>query len=256
MSATHGVRLHSCDEPDLSVVIPVFNSEAIVAETVARTVGALSELGRSFEIVLVNDGSSDGSWPVVRGLAERIDSVIAIDLLRNYGQHAAIMCGLRHTRGRWVVTMDDDLQNPPEEIVALLVEGERGSDLVFGRFHRKEAGRVRSLGSRAIRIVVRRLFHHERDLTLSNFRLIRRDVVDRMAAERSTSPYITGLALQHATCAANASVRHDPRRTGRSTYTAARLARLVRTIILSGFGVRGETSVREAYQVATIESGC
>jgi glycosyltransferase involved in cell wall biosynthesis len=217
-----------------SVVIPVFNSADIVGDTIDRTVAFFREHGLTFEIVCVNDGSRDDSWQVLEAKAAQHREIVPINLLRNYGQHNANLCGFRHARGDWVVTIDDDLQNPPEEILKLLVEADAGDrDVVFGRFERKRAASHRRLGSQVIGMINRRVFGQPRDLVVSNFRLLRRDVVDRICADRSAFPYITGLALLYSRNRGNTTVRHAPRATGHSNYNFLRIARLVLTILFS-----------------------
>ena len=105
-----------------SVVIPVFNSQAIVGETVDRTCAFFEGEGLDYELLLVNDASRDGSWGIIQQKAEANPKIIAIDLLRNSGQHSANYCGFQHSTGDYVVTMDDDLQNPPEEIKHLIAK--------------------------------------------------------------------------------------------------------------------------------------
>ena len=106
---------------ELSVVIPVYNSSESLRQLTARLLAALEDLHVTHEIVFVDDGSRDRSWEVLQEIqAEHSDRVLCVQLMRNFGQHNALMCGFRHTQGRFVVTMDDDLQNPPEEIGKLL----------------------------------------------------------------------------------------------------------------------------------------
>jgi glycosyltransferase involved in cell wall biosynthesis len=118
--------------PTVSVVVPVFESAARLPELVARIESALRAAGRPFELVLVNDASRDGSWDVVLALARDRPWLRAVDLARNVGQHGAVLCGTRLARGELVVTLDDDLQHPPEEIPRLLARLESGYDLVYG----------------------------------------------------------------------------------------------------------------------------
>lgn len=218
----------------VSVIIPVFNSAEIVGTTIDRTIAFLTSVGLPYEIVCVNDGSRDGSWRVLTEKAAQHPEVVAANLLRNYGQHNANLCGFRLARGDWIVTMDDDLQNPPEEITALLREAdEHGRDVVYGAFAQKRAARHRRLGTRIIGMINRRVFGQPRDLEVTNFRLLRRDVVDRICADRSAHPYITGLSLLYSYNPGNAVVAHAPRAAGSSTYTPLRLARLVLTILFS-----------------------
>lgn len=216
-----------------SVVIPVFNSAQIVGTTIDRTVAFFAAQGLSCEIVLVNDGSTDDSWEVLRLAAQRHANVHAIDLLRNYGQHNANLCGLRRTTGDYVITMDDDLQNPPEEIIHLIEEAMKGADVVFAKFRQKQAAAHRTLGSKVIGLINRRIFGQPRDLIVTNFRILRRDVVDRICRSRSAYPYITGQALLYSNRRANVEVEHVPRPVGRSNYNPLRISQLVLRILFS-----------------------
>lgn len=217
-----------------SVVIGVFNSADIVGATIDRTLAFFRDHGLAVEIICVNDGSRDDSWQVLLSKAAEHPQVVLVNLLRNYGQHNANLCGFRRARGDWIVTMDDDLQNPPEEILKLLVEAATGDrDVVFGAFERKQADHHRRLGSHLIGMINRRVFGQPRDLVVTNFRLLRRDVVDRISADRSAYPYITGLSLLYSRNRGNATVVHAPRPTGRSNYNLLRIARLVLTILFS-----------------------
>lgn len=217
-----------------SVVIPVFDSEEVVGSTVDRVVEVFAGAGLELELILVNDGSRDDSWEVISAKAREHEPVIALDLLRNYGQHHANMAGLRAATGDYVITMDDDLQNPPEEALKLLEAAVAGGhDLVFGQFERKRAARHRRLGSVLVAVLNRRIFGQPDDLVVSNFRVLRRDVVDRICAARAAYPYITGQALLYSRHRANVLVRHDARPVGASTYNLARMLRLVLTILFS-----------------------
>lgn len=216
-----------------SVVIPVFNSEPIVRTTIDRTVAFFEGQGLAYELILVNDGSTDGSWEVLRDAVARYPHVRATNLLRNYGQHNANLCGLRQAKGDYVVTMDDDLQNPPEEIIHLIGEAMNGSDVVFGKFRQKQAAKHRNLGSKVIGLLNRRIFGQPPDLVVSNFRILRRDVVDRICASQSSYPYITGQALLYSSQRSNVEVEHSPRPAGKSNYSAIRIARLVLRILFS-----------------------
>ena len=111
-----------------SIIIPVFNSEKIVEQTVRETIIALESYKLNFEIILINDGSTDQSWKVIKKLANEFNNIKSINLLKNYGQHTAIFCGIQHTNGDYVITMDDDLQNPPLEIIKLIEKIDEGYD--------------------------------------------------------------------------------------------------------------------------------
>jgi glycosyltransferase involved in cell wall biosynthesis len=220
--------------PTYSVVIPVFNSRDIVAATVQDVITWFESQGAPFEVILVNDGSQDGSWEVIRDLAAADERLVAVRLLRNYGQHNANLAGFAEARGTWIVTMDDDGQNPPEEIAHLIAAAEAGDhDAVFGRFDRKKASLSRALGSRLMSEMNRRIFRKPRDLTVSNFRLLHRDVVRRILDSGSTYPYITGQALLYSASPGNADVRHLPRAGGQSTYSLRKILSLVVRIMFS-----------------------
>jgi polyisoprenyl-phosphate glycosyltransferase len=216
-----------------SVVIPVFNSEKIVGTTIDRTLAVFRDAGLRHELILVNDGSEDGSWAVISERARTTPGVVAIDLLRNYGQHHANVAGLRESRGDYVITMDDDLQNPPDQALLLIGRAMEGHDVVFGRFETKQAAGYRRLGSRLISMINRRVFGQPANLSVSNFRILRRDVVDRIITSRTAHPYITGQALMYSSQRANVDVRHEPRPVGSSNYNLLRIVRLVMTILFS-----------------------
>jgi len=224
----------STEAPEFSVVIPVFNSRDIVAATVEDVITWFEGWERTFEIILVNDGGQDGSWEVISDLAAADGRLVAVRLLRNYGQHNANLAGFAEARGRWIVTMDDDGQNPPEEIAHLATAAEAGGhDVVFGRFDRKKSSLSRALGSRLIGAMNRRIFGQPKDLTVSNFRLLHRDVVQRILDSGSTYPYITGQALLYSASPGNADVRHLPRAGGESTYSLRKILSLVVRIMFS-----------------------
>ncbi len=216
-----------------SVVIPVYNSAPLVGQTVDGVLAVLAEHGLRHQVVLVNDGSTDGSWEVISEKARTHDDVIAVDLLKNYGQHHANLAGLRETTGDFVITMDDDGQNPPDQVPLLVGAAMQGHDVVFGAFERKQAAGYRRLGSRLIGLVNRRVFGQPDDLVVSNFRVLRRDVVDRICSSRTAHPYLTGQALLYSGNRANVSVRHEPRAVGASTYSFPRILALVLTILFS-----------------------
>lgn len=216
-----------------SIVVPVFNSAGIVGETTDRIVEVFERAGLSYELILVNDGSSDASWDVIADRARRGTHVVALNLLKNYGQHNANLAGMREATGDYLITMDDDLQNPPDQALLLIDEAMTGRDVVFGKFERKQAAGYRRLGSKMIGMINRRVFHQPPDLDVSNFRVLRRDVVDRICASRTTHPYITGLALMYSSNRSNVVVRHEQRAVGKSHYNIVRILRLVLTILFS-----------------------
>lgn len=216
-----------------SVVVPVFNSEAVVGRTVDSIVEVFEGAGLSYELILVNDGSRDGSWQVISERARANPCITALNLLQNYGQHQANLAGLRESTGDYVITMDDDLQNPPDQALVLIDEAMNGWDVVFGRFDRKQAAGYRKLGSKMITMINRRIFGQPPGLAVSNFRILRRDVVDRIAESRTAHPYMTGQALMYSSNRTDVLVRHEPREIGASNYGITRILRLVFAILFS-----------------------
>ena len=219
--------------PTCSIVIPVYNSEGVVGDTIDRTAKVCEQADIDYELILVNDGSPDGSWDVISERAARNDRVVAVDLLKNYGQHTAVFAGLKLSKGRYVITLDDDLQNPPEEIVPLLAKAEEGYDLVLGRFHQKRHSMFRRWGTGLVDWMNRRIFNKPKDLVLTNFRCIRRDVVDRMIEYRTAYPYIPGLALMFSRHRANVAVEHHPRTVGTGNYSLRRILAVVFRILFN-----------------------
>jgi undecaprenyl-phosphate 4-deoxy-4-formamido-L-arabinose transferase len=230
-----GVESSQIRDSDLiSVVVPAFNSESFVSMTLDRIVQSMESIGYKFEIVIVNDGSTDGTWRVISGRAKGDTRIVAINLLKNYGQHSALMCGLRHTSGKYVVTLDDDLQNPPEEIAKLLNHcHSNGHDLVIGEFAEPQKAKFRMFGTDVVNKIVTRVFNKPPQLKLSTFRVIRRDVVNRVCQSTNPTPYITGELLYAAASISNISVRHDARIAGKSTYNPFKIFELVRRITFS-----------------------
>jgi glycosyltransferase involved in cell wall biosynthesis len=216
-----------------SIVIPVYNSSGIVGETVDRVLQVFADAGLRHELILVNDGSPDSSWDVIAAKAVEHPNVVALDLLHNYGQHYANTAGLRESTGDFVITMDDDLQNPPDQALVLIDAAMQGHDVVFGKFETKQHGAVRGLGSKMIGQLNRKIFGQPEDLVVSNFRILRRDVVDRILAQRTAYPYLTGQALLYSNNRANTLVRHEPRPVGKSNYNIVKILKLVLTILFS-----------------------
>jgi glycosyltransferase involved in cell wall biosynthesis len=233
MTSSTGAALLDRRRFRYSVVIPVYNSEQIVGTTVDRVVEVFTEAGLDHEVILVNDGSPDGSWDVIAEKARTVPSVVALDMLKNYGQHHANLAGLREASGDYVITMDDDLQNPPDQALVLIDEAMTGKDVVFGQFETKQAAGYRRLGSKMIGAMNRRIFAQPDDLVVSNFRILRRDVVDRICASHTAYPYITGQALLYSRKRSNVTVRHEPRAVGKSNYSMVKILRLVLTILFS-----------------------
>lgn len=214
----------------LSVVVPLYRSAETIGPLLDRLVEVLTPAFPNLEVVLVNDGSPDGGATHAAALAlvERYPRVVRyFRLARNFGEHNAVMCGLRQTRGDLAAIIDDDFQNPPREILVLIAELDRGGhDVVYSRYAVKRHHWFRNLGSRFANRVASHLLGKPRDLYLSSFKVINRFLIDQVVAYEGPFPYLDGLVLRSTQAIGTALVDHKERAAGRSNYTLVRLFRL------------------------------
>ncbi|MBN1658070.1 MAG: glycosyltransferase [Anaerolineae bacterium] len=208
----------------ISVVVPVYNSQDTLAELVERLEVVLSEVGGPFEIMLVNDASRDRSWDAIARLAQQHGCVVGLDLMRNYGQHNALLAGIRQARFDVIVTMDDDLQNPPEEIPRLLTKLAEGFDVVYGTPQAQQHGFLRNLGSQVTKLALQSAMGAQTARHASPFRAFRAHVRTAFAHCQSPVVAIDVLLTWGTTRFASVPVRHEARRAGRSNYTPRKLA--------------------------------
>lgn len=209
--------------PGISVVIPVYNSEAILPQLVTRLIIVLGQISKPFEVVLVNDGSSDRSWEVISHLVTRHNWVRGINLMRNYGQHNALLCGIRAAKREVTVIMDDDLQHPPEEIPKLLGRLAEGFDVVYGTAQQEQHGLWRKTAAKLTKLALQCALGAETARKVSPFRVFRTHVRDAFASYQSPFVSIDVLLTWGTTRFAAVPVRHDPRPLGKSNYTVRRL---------------------------------
>ena len=207
----------------LSVVVPVYRSEAILPELVRRLEGVLPTMASAYELVLVNDCSPDGSWNVIAQLAEQYPWIHAINLMRNYGQHNALLCGIRAARYGVIVTMDDDLQHPPEEIPKLLALLDQDYDVVYGRPAQEQHGFLRDLASLATKLALQNMMGAEIARQVSAFRALRAEVAGAFAHYEGSFVSIDVLLTWGTNRFAATPVRHEPRTQGTSGYTFRKL---------------------------------
>ncbi len=206
----------------LSVVIPVYQSEASLAPLVQAISEALLPTGWNYEVILVNDFSPDRSWEVIVDLALKDPRVVGVDLRRNFGQDNAILTGMRLARGAFIVVMDDDLQHHPKYIPALLKEAERGFDVVYGEFRKRRQKRWKNAGSWINGRIAEALIYKPRNIYLSPFKIIRKDVADMVCNYGGPWPYIDGLLYQATWRVSSIPVDHFARFSGKSNYTFLR----------------------------------
>ena len=165
----------------ISVVTPVYNGEASIAELCRRLSEVLPRIATEYEIILVNDGSRDRSWEIISELSSRFATVRGLNLMRNYGQHNALLCGIRAAKYDVIVTMDDDLQHPPEEIPRLLEQLEQGFDVVYGAPKAEQHGFMRALASRITRLALSIAIGMDLAKNVSAFRVFRTQLREAFA---------------------------------------------------------------------------
>ena len=209
--------------PGLSIVVPVYNSENSLRALLERLETVLRQIGRPFEVLLVNDGSHDRSWEVICELAETRPWARGINLMRNYGQHNSLLCGIRQVRYDTFVTVDDDLQNPPEEIPVLLAKLAEGFDVVYGTPREEQHGIFRDIASQVTKLAMRTAMGVEVARHVSAFRAVRTQVRDAFATYRSPFVSIDVLLTWGTSRFAAVVVHHEPRRIGASNYSFGKL---------------------------------
>jgi len=221
-------------ESVISVVIPVFNEEDNLAALIGRLQPVLRSLGRPYEIVMIDDGSRDGSLAILKDLVRENPELRVVELTRNYGQHAAIMAGFSIVRGDIVVTLDADLQNPPEEIPRLVAEMENGGYDVVGTIRRRRRDSAFRLeASRLINIVARRITGVHMTDWGCMLRAYRRPVVERMRECHEHATFIPALATVFAKRLTEIEVAHEERHGGKSNYPLRKLINLQFDLVAS-----------------------
>ncbi len=225
------------DAPRLSVVIPVYNEEEVLPALFARLYPALDALGTSYEIVFVNDGSRDRSVALLREQFQKRPEVTRVILFNgNFGQHMAIMAGFEHCRGERVVTLDADLQNPPEEIGKLLAMMDRGHDYVGSIRRLRQDAAWRRVASRAMNRLRERITRIRMTDQGCMLRAYDRAIVQAIRASNEVSTFIPALAYSFARNPAEIEVEHEERHAGESKYSLYQLIRLNFDLV-TGFSV-------------------
>ena len=219
----------------VSVVVPVFNAAESLRELTDRITASLR--GRVFEIILVNDASSDESWASVVSLTEENDAVRGIDLARNFGQHNALLAGIRASRYEVVVTIDDDLQHPPEEIPKLLAQLALGFDVVYGAERKESHGFLRSGASQLTKIALSQFMAAETARRVSAFRAFRTPVREAFATYDAPMVNIDVMLTWGTSRFSFVEVQHDARKYGQSNYTLGKLFTHAWNMI-TGFSIR------------------
>ena len=211
------------DRFSLSIVIPVYNSEAILPELAKRLSLVIPQMSDDFELILVNDGSRDNSWQEILRLTGEYRWIRGFSLMRNYGQHNALLCGIRQAEKEVIVTMDDDLQHPPEEIPKLLEKLKEGFDVVYGAPEKENHGVLRDLASQITKIALQSGMGADTARRVSAFRAfhayIRKGFDDYRGSFVSIDVLLTWAASKFTWI----STKHLPRAVGKSNYSLMKL---------------------------------
>ena len=207
----------------VSVVVPCYNSSKSIGELSRRIATVLTESRLEYEIILVNDGSTDDTWQTLKDLGRSMPSVRAINLMRNYGQHNALLCGIRKATRELIVTIDDDLQHPPEEIPKLLAELSDTVDVVYGAPSSLVHGLWRNLASKIIKLILSLILENAVAQKVSAFRLFRTQLRDAFQDYNSPSISVDVLLSWGTTKYATVELTHNERQLGKSNYSFGKL---------------------------------
>lgn len=211
----------------ISFVIPCYRSEKTLPGVVAEIEEKMKTMeGYEYDLFLVNDCSPDGTLEVIRNLCREHKNIRGIDFARNFGQHSALMAGLRHSDGDYVVCLDDDGQTPADEVDKLLDKLEEGYDAVYARYDHKQHSLFRNFGSKLNERMTRIMLGKPKELYVSSYFAVKRFVAEDMVRYENSYPYVIGLVLRSTGNIANVSVNHREREVGTSGYTLKKLINL------------------------------
>ena len=206
---------------EISFVIPCYNSEKTVGGVIDEIRSSVKE--KEYEIILVNDGSKDNVYDVLSKYAKKDKKIKVINLVKNFGQHSAIMSGLRYSSGDIVVCLDDDGQTPANEYQKLVKEIKKGNDVVYAKYEGKQHSWFRNFGSKVNDLMTCVLLNKPKDLYISSYFACTRTIVDELIKYENPFPYLQGLILRTTNRIANVEINHRKRENGESGYTIAKL---------------------------------
>ena len=211
-----------------SVVVPVYNSEHTLDELYGRLRKVFDEtMKEPFELILVDDSSRDNSYEKMQMLHQKDPRVKIIQMAKNFGQHPALLCGFQYATGDYVITMDDDLQHPPEEIpkLAAVIKERSDVDVIIAKYEGRKHNVIRRLGTRFSVYATSKMLNKDPNLEITSFRLMRKFIVDAILQMNVRLPQIGNLLVQTSNRIINVTVHHDERKYGKSGYTFRRLMR-------------------------------
>jgi glycosyltransferase involved in cell wall biosynthesis len=221
------------DKIDISVIVPVYKNEPFIDELVSRLKVTLESITHDFEIIFVNDGSPDNSWELIKRNAANDSRVTGIRFARNFGQHTAITAGVDYCTGHWLVVMDGDLQDRPEEITKLYQKAREGYDVVFARRQVRKDNFLKKIISKLFYKILDRLVDGRTDPTVANFGIYSRKVIDYFKKMRERSRFFPLFIRWLGFETAYVVVKHGERASGKSTYTFSKKINLALDTIIS-----------------------
>lgn len=234
----------------VSFVIPCYRSEKTLPGVINEIKEAMTELSKyCYEIILVNDSSPDNTWTTIEQLSEENENITGINLSKNFGQHAALMAGMRESSGDFVICLDDDGQTPANEVGKLLDALEDNHDAVYARYGNKKHSAFRNMGSKMNELMTRVMLGKPKELFVSSYFGVKKFVVEDMIRYQNSYPYVIGLVLRATKNIVNVDVNHREREEGRSGYTLKKLLGLW----FNGFTAFSVTPLRIA---TVIGGGC
>lgn len=208
----------------VSFIIPCYRSELTIGAVTEEIKSGMAMLdGYNYEIILVNDSSPDGTFKIISALAENDRRITAVDLAKNFGQHAALMCGMRHSKGDVIVCLDDDGQTPANEVGKLLEKIEAGYDVVYASYEDKQHSGFRNFGSKLNAIMTEIMLGKPKELSLTSYFAAKRFIIDEMLRYENAFPYVMGLVLRSTKNICNVPVQHRAREEGQSGYNLNKL---------------------------------
>src|SRR3989338_1079659 len=219
--------------PEISVVVPVYGSDDVLRELYRRVVATVEKITAEFELILVNDASPDNAWQVIRELASQDKRVRGLNLSRNFGQYPALTAGLQASRGEWVVVMDCDLQDQPEEIEQMYAKAQEGFFAVIGSRQTRHDSRLRSFVSQVFYATLSYLSGTYQDPTLANFGIYHRRVIEAILSLQDHMRYFSVMVRWVGFRTATIPVQHAKRQGGKSGYSLRKLFSLATDIILA-----------------------
>lgn len=204
---------------EYSLVIPVYNSEKSIEELYDQIIEVFKQITQNFEIIMVDDASKDKVWEKMQILHEKDNRVKIIQLMRNFGKHNALLCGFNHARGDYIITLDDDLQNPPSEIPKLIKKMEEtNADVVTGTRKKKHEPFLKKIASNYLDRLITIIFKKPKDLHFGAMDLIKRKIIKEIIKEKTPNPLLIALILKNTKNVVGVEIEHNKRKYGKSNY--------------------------------------